>query len=209
MSDNIEESRFDVPAAPVIPKYPTVPAPPAVHEAEKRPTTVNALIDKLVFCECFKEIEETEIKVWRNIKCIEKCFVEVIDKDIYCSREKGAWVVIITCKLIIVYVTEYGFEHKVIKTVAFRKCIPFPLTEKHEEHEKHGKHEEHEKYEEHGMIDFEKAFPCLMVDKAECIDIKFKNIDCNAFIKAIVELDYKVLATIRKAYNLLSVGHGC
>lgn len=188
MSDNNEERMYGVPVTPDIQEA------SGIHEAKVLPKTVNALIDKLIFCECFKEIKDTEIKVWRNIKCIEKCFVEIIDKDIYCSREKGAWIVSIAYKLIIEYITDYGFEHKVIKTDVFSKCIPFPLTEKHEDH---------------GIIDFTKVIPCLFVNKADCIDIKFKNIDCNAFIKAIVELDFKVFVTIKKAYNLLIAGPGC
>lgn len=188
MSDNNEERKCGVPHVPVNHE------PPVPHEVKPPQKTVNALIDELVFCECFKEIQEMEIKIWRNIKCIEKCFVEVVDKDIYCSSEKGGWIVSIVYKLIVEYITDYGFEHKVIKTDAFCKCIPFPLTEK---------------CDDHGMIDFAKATPCLFVEKADCIDIKFKNIDCNAFIKAVVELDFKVVATIKNDYNILVAGHVC
>jgi hypothetical protein len=188
MSDNNEDRKYG------IPHVKDYPEPPAPHEVKAPEKTVSALIDTLVFCEFFKEIQEKEIKIWRNVKCIEKCFVEVVDKDIYCSGEKGGWIVSIVYKLIIEYITDYGFEHKVIKTDVFTKCIPFPLTDKHDDH---------------GMIDFTKATPCLFVEKVDCIDIKFKNIDCNAFIKVVVELDFKVLATIKKDYNILVDGPVC
>jgi len=188
MSDNDEERKYGISQVPVNKE------PPVPHDFKPPQKTVNALIDALVFCEGFKEIQETEIKTWRNIKCVEKCFVEVIDKEIYCCKEKGGWIVSIVYKLIIEYTTDYGFEHKVIKTVEFNKCIPFPLTDKHDDH---------------GLIDFTKAIPCLFVENVDCIDIKFKNIDCNAFIKAVVELDFKVLATIRKDYNVLVTGPVC
>ena len=158
------------------------------------PKTVDALIDKIIFKDCQKDIQETEIKVWKNIKCIEDCFVEVIDKEIFTCKQKEAWVVIITYRLIVKYVTEYGFKHTATKTVEFEKIIPFPFTKE---------------LEDHGMIDFAKANPFLVVEKVECIESRFKNIDSCAIIKAFVKLDIEVFATIRKAFGILTTGPVC
>ena len=169
------------------PKHDNPCLPPA-------PKTVDALIERIVFKDCQKDIQETVFKVWKNIKCIESCFVEVIDKEILTCKHKGAWVVIITYRLVVQYVTEYGFKHTVAKTVEFEKIIPFPFTKEHDDH---------------GMIDFTKANPFLTIEKIDCIETRFKNIDSCAIIEAFVKLEIEVFATIRKAFGILTTGPVC
>jgi len=200
VEDNIERKNdaYDNSCANPAPKYDNsceYPAPKHDNScAHPDPKKVDALIDKIVFKDCQKDVQETVIKVWKNIKCIEDCFVEVIDKEIFTCKQKGAWVVIITYRLIVKYVSEYGFKHTVAKTVEFEKIIPFPLTKEHEDH---------------GMIDFSKANPFLLVEKVECIETRFKNIDSCAIIQAFVKLDIEVFATIRKAFGILTTGPVC
>ena len=155
------------------------------------PKTIDALVDKIVFKECQKDIQKTVFKVWKNVKCIKNCFVDVIDKEILTCKNKGAWEVVITYKLVVQYITEYGFKHTEVKTVEFEKVIPFPLTKGHDDH---------------GMIDFAKADPFLFIGKVDCIDARLKNIDGCAVIEAFVKLEFEVIATIRKAFELLTSG---
>ena len=106
-------------------------------------------------------------------------------------RSKGAWIIIITYRLAIQYITEFGFKHTAVKTVEFEKVIPFPLTC------------------DHGMIDFAKTAPYLFVGKVDCIETRFKNIDGCAVIEAFVKLETEVVATIKNALGLLTSGPVC
>lgn len=155
---------------------------------------VTALIDSIVFCQPYHDVEETVIKVWRNIAYVKNCFVEVINQDVYTCRVRGAWVVSIEYRLVIEYVSGCGFEHAVMKTVLFEKVIPFPLACPEDEH---------------GMINFFDAKPHLYVEKVECKETMFDNIDFHAIIKVFVELKFTVTATLKKGYELLTTGPKC
>lgn len=149
--------------------------------------TVNALLDEIAFDRCFKEINETEFKVYRDIKCIDYCRVEIIDKDVFTCKKKGEWAVTIVYRLEIGYITEYGTKCKVEKTVEYSKIIPFPLTSPKDDH---------------GLIDFSKSEPYLFDVEVECEKTKFENIDCT-IIKAFVEVEFRLVAVIRKAFCVL------
>ncbi len=154
------------------------------------PCTVDALVDKIIFKDFKSQVIENSAKVWKCIKYVNKCEVDIISKDISTHAGNNGWIVTICCKVIVEYTTVWGFKHVICKSFSFDKLIPFPFTDC--------------KCEKHGLVDFSKSKPHLDICKAECKQVKFENADTYGIIKVSVLIEFEVLATVKKEFCLIA-----
>ncbi|RCX06729.1 hypothetical protein DFR58_1841, partial [Anaerobacterium chartisolvens] len=154
------------------------------------PCTVDALVDKIIFKDFKSHVIENAAKVWKCIKCVNKCEVDIISKDICAHAGSKGWIATICYKVTVEYTTVWGFKHVICKTFSFDKCIPFPFTDC--------------KCDGYGLVDFAKSKPHLVICKAECKQVKFENIDTCGIIKVCVLIEFEVIATVKKEFCLVT-----
>jgi len=147
---------------------------------------VNSLIDVICFNYCDKNKFEEIIRAWCTIKHVKYCKVEVCEKNVITCKEERQWIINITLKLIICYETISGREYIMERFVFFKKFVPFPPCEKHDE-----------------FIDYSKLMMKLIIEKADCTCVKIKYIDNHLYIIADLELDYKLWGTEKKNLPVL------
>ncbi len=169
------------------------------------PKPVNALIDKIVFEDLICEEVKNVFKVWQDIQCIDRCFLEICSEDIHTCPHKDAWIVKIHYKLTIIYTTTKCYKRTLTKYLHFEHEIPFPhpCDKPKKDHDN-----DHDRMCgcDHELDDASKPTSYLFV-KAKCDEVTFKNMDRCALIKVKVVFKIKVIITVKKQEYLLTAKH--
>lgn len=143
---------------------------------------VEILADRIVLDKCDFEKCKKTVKVNRKVHCIKDCKLKVCDIDIYDSKNKEAWVILIEFELIINYETKHGSCRTISETILYEKEVPKPPQCK-DPKEKH---------------EFIKLIPKVFVPFAECKDVDFDNVDYFTLITAKIVFEVKVLVIAKQ-----------